>query len=78
MVGSTKWLNVSLAITQNEPSRRSSLSPIVLIGRLRITGDAEYSAHDCIIRSTNMTTDIKNAVSAPTRADWPLSYPPIA
>ena len=64
-----RWLNVSFVITQNDPSRRSSLSPIVLIGRLRITDDDEYSAHDCIVRSTNMRMDIKNAVSAPTCAD---------
>ena len=60
---------MSLTITQNEPSRRSSLSPIVLIGRLRMTDDEEYSAHDCMARSMNMTTDIRNAVTAPVRAD---------
>ena len=69
---------MSLVITQNEPSRRSSPSPIVLIGRLRMTGDAEYSAHDCIARSTNITTPISKAVIAPVRADWPLSKPPTA
>ena len=75
-VGRMRWLNVSLVITQKEPSRRSSWSPIVLIGRLRMTDVAEYSAHDCIARSTNMTTPISNAVTAPVRADWPLSKPP--
>ncbi len=69
---------MSLVITQKLPSSRASRSPIVLIGRPRMTGFAEYSAHDCIARSMNITTDIRNAVTAPVRADRPLSKPPNA
>ena len=72
-VGRIRWLNVSLVMTQKLPSSRGSRSPIVLIGRLRMTELAEYSAHDCIVRSTKITTDTRSAVTAAVRADRPLS-----
>jgi hypothetical protein len=43
-----------------------------------MTGFDEYSSHDCIARSTKMTTDTRNAVRPAVRADSPLSKPPYA
>ncbi len=74
-----RWLNVSLVMTQKLPSSRGSRSPMVLIGRLRMTELDEYSAHDCIARSTKITTARpKRGDGGGARADSPLSYPPKA
>ena len=77
-VGSTRWLNVSLVMTQKLPSSLGSRSPIVLIGRFRMTELDEYSDHDCIARSMKITTATPKPVTAAVRMDNPLSNPPKA
>ena len=63
---------VSFVITQKLPSSHGSRSPIVLIGRPRMTELSEYSCHDCIVRSAKITIPTSRTVIAPTRAEQTL------